>query len=203
MNELTENLGFPKPGNWEYKLGFNTLPSWNYDCRHNYDNKFSMQRTVSMFNFDYFDQYYYIWLVSLFLCIVIGLQIFILGFRRLMKKEVYPFGYRKQNLPKDFCLGLIRYIIDGFCKICLLGLFTYCLFIEAINWDWFKAAINLECFDGHIEMRKFIMEPYRDLYTGVLYYTLARVITTVVVIIIDIMYFSYVYKNELSFYLVK
>ena len=128
-------------------LGFSNLPSWTYNCRHNYDSKFSMSRTTSILNFDFFKSYYYIALVQILLYSALGFQLFILVIRRILKREVYPVGYRQMYLPKDFCEALMRYVIDAICKMAVLGLLIYTAYTIFINWNWFKSALNLECAD--------------------------------------------------------
>lgn len=51
LDELSDIDGFPKPANWIYKLGFSSMPSWTYYCRHNYDGKFSVERAINILNF--------------------------------------------------------------------------------------------------------------------------------------------------------
>lgn len=86
LDALSTNNGFPKPGNQIYNLGFASLPSWTYNCRHNYDKKFSIPKALSIMNFDFFSSYYYVALVQILLYSILGFQLFILTIRRLLKK---------------------------------------------------------------------------------------------------------------------
>lgn len=52
-------------------------------------------------------------------------------------------------LPKDFCISLIRYIVDFTSKFIILGLLVYIAWNIFVNWNWFKSALNLNCPDGH------------------------------------------------------
>ena len=86
LDQLADIDGFPKPGNWNYKLGFSSLPSWTYYCRHNYDGKFSIPRAIKILNFNFFQGYYYIALVEILLLALVGGQVFVLALRRILKK---------------------------------------------------------------------------------------------------------------------
>lgn len=54
LQALTSLNGFPSPSNWQYLLGFSSLPGWTYKCRHTYDNKFSIPKAVNQFTFSAF-----------------------------------------------------------------------------------------------------------------------------------------------------
>lgn len=96
-------------------------------------------------------------LVQILVYAVLGFQLFILTIRRLLKREVYPVGYRQMYLPKDFCFALMRYIIDWVCKIIVLGLMIYSAAVIFINWNWFKSSLNLECADQSELLIKQVM----------------------------------------------
>lgn len=53
LQSLTSITGFPPPSNWDYNLGFSSLPSWTYKCRHTYNSKFSIPTAISQFNFNF------------------------------------------------------------------------------------------------------------------------------------------------------
>lgn len=47
------------------------------------------------------------------------------------------------------------------------------------------------------------MEPFRNMYTSSLNYTIGQLTVVIVVAIIDVMHFFYVYNNEITYYLVN
>lgn len=156
-----------------------------------------------MLNFEFFDAYYYIALVQILLLAAIGATILILGLRRALRKEVYPVGYKQVYLPQDFCLSIVRFIIDLSCKAVVFSLAFYSAWVCVVNWNWFKSAINMGCSDGSALMVTHVIEPFRDMYQQAILLTIAQIVIIVFVVILDLIHLYYVYHNELKFYLVN
>jgi hypothetical protein len=126
----------------------------------------------------------------------------VITLRRIINNAVYPIGYKQKYLLKHFLLALSRYIIDISAKLTIFALTLANLFTIYTNFNWFKTAVNLNCPDGNIGTLQEIMNPYMDLYTKLLNYSLGTLVICVVMIVIDIIHFVYIYRGELSFYLV-
>ena len=202
LQNLTTLPGFPTPGNWKYMLGFQSLTGWTYNCRHNQQQKFSIPNAVDQFSFVYESQYKN-FLVGVAVCLVVLLlELFILTLRRIVNSAVYPVGYKQKYLPKHFCYAIMRYIIDGCAKLTLAGLTLGNLFTIYKNYNWFKSAINLNCADGNTTTLYSILNPFLILYTQLFNFSLATLVVCIVMIIIDLLHFVYIYRNELTYYLV-
>ncbi len=134
--------------------------------------------------------------------IIILLELFILTLRRIVNSAVYPIGYKQKYLPKHFIYSLIRYIVDGCVKITLIGLTLGNLFTIYKNYNWFKSAINLNCADGNLTTLYSILNPFLNLYTQLFNYSLATLVVCVFMFVVDIVHFIYIYRNELTFYLI-
>lgn len=200
---LTTLPGFPTPGNWKYLLGFESLTGWTYNCRHNQQKKFSIPNAITQFSFTYRTDYQN-FLIGVAVClIIILLQLFILTLRRIVNSAVYPIGYKQKYLPKHFLYAIVRYIVDVCAKITLTGLTLGNLFTIYKNYNWFKSAINLNCADGNITTLYSILDPFVNLYTLLLNYSIATLVVCIFMIVIDIVHFVYIYKNELTFYLIQ
>ena len=105
-------------------------------------------------------------------------------------------------MPKDFCLAIIRYIVDFACKAIIFALALYSSWVCIVNWNWFKSAINLQCADNEVTMVSHVMEPFRDMYEEGIILLIGQMIVLVFVIVVDIIHFCYVYRNDLQYYLV-
>lgn len=51
LAQLQTINGFPPPNLWIYNLGYNAVPSWKYQCRHNMDSKFAIAAASDQLNF--------------------------------------------------------------------------------------------------------------------------------------------------------
>lgn len=123
--------------------------------------------------------------------------------RRIVNSAVYPIGYKQKYLLKHFLYALSRYILDISAKLTILGIQLANVFLLYTNYNWFKSAVNLNCPDGNLTTLYNIMEPFMTLYKMLFNYALASVVICAVMLIIDIIHFVYIYRNELSFYLVE
>ena len=106
-------------------------------------------------------------------------------------------------LPQDFCKALLRYIFDFSCKLTILGLVFYLTWVAWTNWNWFKSAVKENCSDGHMQINDYILNPYTELYLTVLQFGVGKVIVCLLYLIVDIIHFVFVYRNDLKFYLVS
>lgn len=195
--------GFPQPGNWDYNLGFGSVAGWTYKCRHTYNGKFSIPKAIEQFTFKYYNTYYNILIGVAVALIVILLELFVLTLRRVINNAVYPVGYRQRNLPKHFFMALSRYLIDVSAKLAILGLTLTNLFTIYSNYNWFKSAVNLNCPDGNLSTFNDIMDPYMALYTKLFNYSLSTLVISLFMLVIDIVHFVYIYRGELTFYLIE
>ena len=142
-------------------------------------------------------------MVGITVCLVIlFLEVIILSLRRIINSAVYPVGYRQKYLLKHFLYGLLRYILDVCCKLALLGLALTNSFTIYINYNWFKGAINQRCADGNYGTLYGILNPFVLLYTDLYNYAIAVLVICVFMLIIDVIHFIYIWRNELSYYLV-
>ena len=119
-----------------------------------------MKNAIPIVNYEYYDAYNGISIASLIMLLALVFEVFILALRRAFKKEVYPAGYKQMYLPCDFCMAIMRYIIDFSLKIGILGLALFMAWKSYEFWNWFKAATNLDCADGNREMINFVISPY-------------------------------------------
>lgn len=122
--------------------------------------------------------------------------------RRIINNAVYPIGYKQKYLLKHFLLSLIRYIVDLLAKLTILGITLGNLFTIYTNYNWFKSAVNLNCPDSNFGTLQAIMNPYMNLYTKLFNYSLATLVICIAMLLIDVIHFIYIYKSELTFYLV-
>lgn len=127
----------------------------------------------------------------------------ILTLRRCVNNAVYPVGYRQRYLLKHFLLALSRYVLDGCAKLALLGLSLGNLFTIYINYNWFKSAINLKCADGNTTTIFGVLNPFMILYSDLFNYSLAVLVVCVVMVVVDVIHFVYIWRNELTYYLVE
>lgn len=123
--------------------------------------------------------------------------------RRCVNNAVYPVGYRQKYLFNHFLLAVSRYVIDVSVKLTLLGLALGNTFIIYTNYNWFKGAINLRCADSNFTTQFLILNPFMQLYLSLFNYSLTVVVICFVMIIIDIIHFVYIWRNELTYYLVE
>lgn len=161
-----------------------------------------MQNAIININYEFYPSYNAVAIAQLVILLILAMQAFILVMRRCFKKEVYPVGFKQVYLPMDFCSALCRYLIDFFCKFGLLGLALFMAWKSYENWNWFKAATNLDCANGNMELIDYVINPYTLLYEKSLIYSVAHIALLAVVFAIDIIHFCYIYKNELQHYLV-
>ena len=160
MQALTNNTGFPDPGNWMYHLGFASIAGWTYKCRHNYDRKFSTSNAIDQFNFVY-EKTYSNLLIGVTVCLIILLlEVIVLTLRRIINSAVYPVGYKQKNMPKHFCMALSRYIIDFSAKLAILALTLWNILTIYMNYNWYKSAINLNCADSNHTTMYQVLKPY-------------------------------------------
>ena len=203
LQALTVTPGFPAPGNWQYMLGFASMTGWTYNCRHNQQGKFAIPKAISQFSFDYKTQYQN-FLVGVTVCLVIILlEVVVLALRRIVNNAVYPVGYRQHYLLKHFMYAMVRYVVDLCTKLALLGLALGNIFTIYTNYNWFKTAINLNCPDSNYATLYSILSPFLTLYTLLFNYALATLVICIAMIAVDVVHFIYVYRNELTFYLVE
>ncbi len=202
LKALSSIPGFPQPGNWMYLFGFASLTGWTYRCRHTFSNKFSIPNAIDQFNFTYSTTYTNFLVGVAVGLIIIILELVVITLRRIINNAVYPIGYKQKYLLKHFLLALSRYIVDISAKLIIFGLTFANLFTIYTNYNWFKTAVNLGCPDGNIGTLQEIMNPYMTLYTDLLNYSLATLVICFVMIVIDIIHFIYIYRGELSYYLI-
>jgi len=100
-------------------------------------------------------------------------------------------------------MALSRYIIDFLAKFAILGLTIVNIITTYTNYNWFKSAMNLNCADSNLTTIYQILKPYMDLYETLYKYILTILVITILMIIIDIVHFVYIYRNELTHYLVE
>ena len=199
---MTTIPGFPQPGNWNYQFGFSSQTGWTYKCRHTFNNKFSIPKAIDQFTFSYLSTFNN-FLIGITVClIIIILEIVVITLRRIINNAVYPIGYKQKYLLKHFLLGLSRYIIDILAKLGIFALTLANLFTIYTNYNWFKSAVNLGCPDGNFGTLANIMDPYMTLYTKLFKYSLATLVICIAMLLVDIIHFVYIYRSELSFYLV-
>lgn len=142
--------------------------------------------------------------MGIVICLVIvGVELLSLGLRRCVNSAVYPVGYKQRYLVKHFLMALFRYIVDALCKLGILGVSFGALWLIYSNYNWFKSAINLGCADSNPTTLKNILVPYMNIYSKLLYYYIGILAVTGAMIIIDIIHFVYIYKAELSYYLIQ
>lgn len=98
-------------------------------------------------------------------------------------------------MPSEFVKGLIRYIIDAICKIGVLVITIYLSYVSIYNWNWFKSAINENCFDGNPQLAVNVMNTYSKLYYGLIQVSVAKAAITLFIIVVDVVHFHYVYKT--------
>lgn len=97
---LTTIQGFPTPGNWEYKLGFLSMPSWTYKCRFNYQKNYNIPNATDIVNLSFRDFQKSLY-IPIYVCFGILLaELLILVLRRIFKSDVYPLGFKKVALPR-------------------------------------------------------------------------------------------------------
>jgi hypothetical protein len=73
--------------------------SWTYRCRHNLNGKFSITNASKQFNFDIYGFLESGSFVMIGCCIVIAIEIFLLGLRRCINNSIYPVGYKQRHMP--------------------------------------------------------------------------------------------------------
>ena len=134
--------------------------------------------------------------------VVLLLEVLILALRRIVNNAIYPIGYKQKFLLKHFLLSIIRYIVDAAAKFTLLGFALTNIFTIYLNYNWFKGAINERCADGNFATQYSILNGFLTLYTSLFNYALAVVVICIAMVIIDIIHFIYIWRNELNFYLV-
>ena len=167
------------------------------------DSKFTIKKTRDMFNLTFESTYTTFSTVVAVFIGVIGIEFFILAIRKIFHYEVYPTGYKQKYLPFDFAKSLSRYIFDFSCKLTILGLLFYLAWISWTNWNWFKSALKENCSDGNPQINDYILNPYIELYLTVLQFGVAKVIVGLVYLVIDIVHFVFMYRQELKYYLVE
>lgn len=126
----------------------------------------------------------------------------ILTLRRCVNNAVYPIGYKQKYLLKHFLMSLLRYVIDGCAKLTLLGLALSNIFTIYTNYNWFKGSINNKCADGNFSTLYAILNPLMTLYTNLLNHALSVLVLCIIMLILDIVHFVYIWKSELSYYLI-
>ena len=156
-----------------------------------------------MFSFTY-KQTYENFLVGVTTCLVILLlEMAILTLRRIVNSAVYPVGYKQRYMLKHFIYAVNRYIIDSMVKLTLFGLALGNIFTIYTNYNWFKGAINERCADGNFGTLYAIMNPFLIMYTSLFNYALGVVIICLAMIVVDVVHFIYIWRNELTFYLIE
>ena len=157
---------------------------------------------MDQFNFTYETTYSNL-LIGVTVCLVVLLlEVVVLTLRRIINSAVYPVGYKQKHMPKHFCMALSRYILDFAAKIAILALTMVNLLTIYTNYNWFKSAINLNCADSNLTTIYTVLKPYMELYEDLLNYSLATLVLTVTMIIIDVVHFCYIYSAELTHYLI-
>ena len=96
----------------------------------------------------------------------------------------------------------MRYIIDVLTKLALFGLALGNIFTIYINYNWFKGAVNERCADGNFGTMYSILNPFLTLYTHLFNYALAILVICLTMLVIDVIHFIYIWRNELTHYLV-
>ena len=156
-----------------------------------------------MFDFSYLTQYNS-FMVGIVICLIIILfEVVILALRRIVNSAVYPIGYKQKNLPKHFFMALVRYIFDFVAKLSILGISFANIYLIYINYNWFKSAINLNCPASNVSTLQNIMNPFLDLYSVLFNYCLSIIVVTIFMLVIDIVHFIYIYRAELTHYLIE
>lgn len=121
LSALTHVQGFPTPGNWDYNLGFLSMPSWNYKCRFNYQKNYNVPNAseIVSLSFRTLQQGVYYPIYAVFA--IIAVEILVLFLRRVFSSTIYPEGFKKVALPKEFITGLLRIVLELVCKCLLFG----------------------------------------------------------------------------------
>jgi hypothetical protein len=201
LQALAAVPGFPPPGNWQYRLGFQSLAGWSYKCRHNLNGKYAIPTAAQQLSFSYRGQYQN-FLVGVAICLVVLLlEVGLLALRRVINSAVYPVGYRQKHLPRHFLQAILRYVLDLGAKLTLLALGLTNIFILYANYNWFKGAINAQCPDGNLGTLYTILNPFLALYTALLNYALAVIVLCLAMLLVDLVHFFYIWRNELTHYL--
>jgi hypothetical protein len=71
-------------------------------------------------------------------CIVIAIEIFLLGLRRCINNSIYPVGYKQRRMPEQFWWSMSRYIVDVICKILIIIFSALFAFNGYLDWHWYK-----------------------------------------------------------------
>lgn len=121
LQALTTVKGFPTPGNWAYNLGFLNMPSWTYKCRFSYQKNYNVPNATEIVSLSFrtLQQGLYYPIYAVFA--VIAIEILVLFLRRIFTSTIYPQGFKKVALPREFVTGLLRIVLELVCKCLLLG----------------------------------------------------------------------------------
>lgn len=90
LNALTAIKGFPTPGNWDYNLGFLSMPSWTYKCRFNYQKNYNIPNATDIvtLGFRTLQQGLYYPVYAVFA--IVAIEILVLFLRRVFSSTIYP-----------------------------------------------------------------------------------------------------------------
>jgi hypothetical protein len=102
---------------------------------------------------------------------IIAIELIVLFLRRVFSSTVYPNGFKKVALPREFVTGMLRIILELVVK-CLLfckdfineAIYVFLCYKSYYNWNWIIKAVNMNCPDSNPQIINNVLTPYQQMY---------------------------------------